>query len=70
MFDQLVSTATFLQYLHLHCKDDIIEDIIEESLLSEVEETDVTLLSFFPGGYYNRVSTNSLTLISGKLSIN
>ena len=50
----------------LKCKDDIIEDITEES---EVEETDVDTSSLFPGGYYNRVSTNSSTLIDIKLTL-
>ena len=44
----------------LQCKD----DITEESLPSEAEETDLHLFSLFTGRYYNRVSTNSSTLIN------
>ena len=56
----------------LQCKDNnIIEDVYidEESLLSEAEETDVTSFHFSQeDSYYNRVSTNSSTLINIKLT--
>ena len=55
----------------LQCKDSIIENIIEESLPTVVRKRKLISIPFslFPGRYYNRVNTNSSTLINILINI-